>query len=64
MPRMKGDKLASAIRGLVPLQSIIMITAYGEASRYAGDFPLAVDRILSKPFELQELREVVRQLTK
>jgi CheY-like chemotaxis protein len=63
MPGMKGDKLAAAIRVLAPQQSIIMITAYGESLRLAGNFPLAVDMAMSKPFDLQELREAVRQLT-
>jgi CheY-like chemotaxis protein len=63
MPVMKGDKLAAAIKALAPQQPIIMMTAYGEALRLAGDFPLAVDLVMSKPFDLQELREAVRQTT-
>ena len=63
MPGMKGDKLAAAIRALAPQQPIIMMTAYGEALRFAGDFPLAVDSVMGKPFDLQELREAVRQAT-
>jgi CheY-like chemotaxis protein len=63
MPGMKGDKLAAAIKALAPQQPIIMMTAYGEALRLAGDFPLAVDLVMSKPFDLQELREAVREIT-
>ncbi len=63
MPDLKGDQLAAAIRGLKPNQRILMITAYGESLLLSGDSPLAVDRVLSKPFELQELRDVVHQLT-
>lgn len=62
MPVMKGDKLAAAIKALAPQLPIIMITAYGESLRLAGDFPLAVDLVISKPFEIQELRAAVRQL--
>jgi two-component system, cell cycle response regulator CpdR len=62
MPDIKGDKLAAAIRALVPQQSIIMITAYGERLRLAGDFPLAVDMVMSKPFAIEELREAVHRL--
>jgi CheY-like chemotaxis protein len=61
MPAMKGDEVASAIRALAPKQPIIMMTAYGEALRLAGSFPLAVDRVIRKPFDLQELREAVRE---
>ena len=63
MPGMKGDKLAAAIKALAPQQPIIMLTAYGESLRLAGNFPLAVDLVMGKPFDLQELREAVRQTT-
>ncbi len=63
MPVMKGDKLAAAIKALAPRQPIILITAYAESLRFAGTFPLAVDLALSKPFDLQELRKAVRQVT-
>jgi CheY-like chemotaxis protein len=62
MPQMKGDKLAAAIKALTPQLPIIMITAYGEALRHSGEFPLAVDKVISKPFDFEELREAVRQL--
>jgi CheY-like chemotaxis protein len=62
MPGMKGDKLAAAIKAKAPQQPILMITAHGESLRHSGDFPLAVDLVLSKPFGLQELREAVRQV--
>ncbi len=63
MPGMKGDKLAAAIRALAPRMPIIMMTAYGETLRLSGDFPLEVDLVMSKPFDLQELRKAVRQAT-
>ena len=62
MPGMKGDKLAAAIKALTPQQPIIMLTAYGEKLRFEGDFPLLVDRVMTKPFDLRELREAVRQI--
>ena len=63
MPVMKGDKLAAAIKKLAPHQPIILITAYSESLRASGDFPLAVDAVISKPFEVQEFRDTVRKLT-
>ncbi len=63
LPGMKGDKLAAAIRGLAPQKPIIMMTGYGDALRLSGDFPLAVDVQLTKPFDFQELREIVRRVT-
>lgn len=62
LPDMKGDKLAAAIKAQAPQQPIIMITAYGEALRLAGNFPLAVDLVMGKPFDIEEFREAVRQL--
>ncbi len=63
MPGMKGDKLAAAIKALAPRMPIILMTAYGEALRLSGDFPLQVDLVVSKPFDFEELREAVRQIT-
>ena len=64
MPVMKGDKLASAIKALAPQQPIIMVTAHGESLRLAGTYPLAVERVISKPFDLQEFRDIVQELTR
>jgi len=63
MPGMKGDEVAAAIKALAPRQPIIMMTAYGETLRLAGSFPLAVDLVIRKPFDVQGFREAVRQLT-
>ncbi|HWW00305.1 MAG TPA: response regulator [Candidatus Acidoferrum sp.] len=63
MPDMKGDKLAAAIKTLAPAQPIIMITAYSESLRASGNFPLAVDSVVSKPFDIAELRETIRKVT-
>ena len=62
MPDTKGDKLAAAIKALAPGQPILMITAYAETLRLAGIFPLSVDSVMSKPFEIREFRETVHQL--
>jgi CheY-like chemotaxis protein len=59
---MNGDEVAAAIRALAPQQPIIMITAYSEALRSGGSFPLAVDLVMSKPFDVRELQETVRRL--
>jgi CheY-like chemotaxis protein len=63
MPVMTGDKLAAAIKALVPHQPILLITAYAERLCSEGTSLLAVDLVLSKPFDAEKLREVVRQLT-
>jgi CheY-like chemotaxis protein len=63
MPLMSGDKLAAALKALVPGQPIILITAYAERLCSEGNPLLAVDVVMSKPFDAQKFREVVRQLT-
>jgi CheY-like chemotaxis protein len=63
LPVMTGDKLAAAIKALVPHQPILLITAYAERLCSEGTSLLAVDLVLSKPFDAEKLREVVRQLT-
>jgi CheY-like chemotaxis protein len=60
---MKGDELAAAMKALAPQQPIIMITAYGEQLQLSGGFPLAVDLVMGKPFDVQTLRAAVLQLT-
>jgi CheY-like chemotaxis protein len=61
MPGSKGDALAASIKAKAPQQSIIMITGHTEALRLAGNFPLTVDLVINKPFDMQELREAVRK---
>ena len=63
MPDTKGDKLAAAIKAQSPQQPILMITAYAETLRLAGSFPLSVDLVMSKPFDIREFRDAVLQLT-
>ena len=63
MPVMKGDTLAAAIKAHAPQQPIIMITGHPEKLRLAGNFPLAVNLVISKPFDVQEIREAVRKVT-
>jgi len=63
MPDTKGDKLAAAIKAQASGQPILMITAYAETLRLAGSFPLSVDLVLSKPFDVREFREAVLQMT-
>jgi len=58
----KGDQLAAAIKAVAPEQPILMITAYGENLRMAGSFPLAVDSVISKPFDVRDFREKVHQM--
>jgi CheY-like chemotaxis protein len=59
MPVMKGDELAMAIKTRDPKQPIVMITAYAETFQGNMAALSGVDFIISKPFLLENLREVI-----
>jgi CheY-like chemotaxis protein len=59
MPVMKGNELAVRIKQLAPKQPILMITAYFEE---LGNYENPVDRILNKPFTLDDLRGAIAEL--
>ena len=63
IPDLRGDQLAAAIRKLTAGQKILMMTAYGDSLRLSGNAAPMVDRIISKPFDIGEFRETIRQLT-
>lgn len=62
MPAMKGDELSAAIKSKWPGQPVIMITAYAEMLQSSGNKLAGVDRLISKPFLLEELREAIAQV--
>lgn len=62
LPLMNGDELAVAIKALDPNQPIALITAYAEALQSTGAALAGVDLVISKPFDLQELRQAVNRL--
>jgi CheY-like chemotaxis protein len=59
MPRMGGNELAARVKRLSPAPPILMITAYAEQ---LGIGDSAVDAILDKPFEFEDLRRTIAQL--
>jgi CheY-like chemotaxis protein len=63
MPNMKGDELAAAIKARAPKQPIVMITAYAEMLRAAGNPLTGVDCVISKPFLLENLREAIAKVS-
>ena len=63
MPQMKGDELALRLRERAPAQPIVLITAYAEMLK-ASQSPLAgVDGVVSKPFQLDDLRAAIAKAT-
>ncbi len=63
MPNMKGDELAAAIKARNPQQPVVLITAYAEMLRSSGNPLKDVDFVISKPFLLENLREVIAKVT-
>ena len=61
MPGMNGDELALHLKARWPDMPIIMLTAYAENLRASETGLPGVDALISKPFEVAELRLVVAQ---
>jgi CheY-like chemotaxis protein len=63
MPRVDGRKVAAAIKGLSPSTPVILLTGWGQRLLDEKDIPPNVDRVLSKPPRLAQLRAALEQLT-
>jgi len=59
MPRVDGRKLASFVKGTSESIPVILLTGWGQRLVAEGDVPPEVDRILSKPPKLRDLREAL-----
>jgi PAS domain S-box-containing protein len=59
MPRVDGRKLASFVKGVSESTPVILLTGWGQRLVAEGDVPPEVDRVLSKPPKLRELREAL-----
>jgi len=56
MPHVDGRKVASAIKAASPSTPVILLTGWGQRMLVEGEVPPHVDRVLSKPPKLRELR--------
>jgi signal transduction histidine kinase/ActR/RegA family two-component response regulator len=61
MPGVDGRRVAAAIKALSPRLPIVLLTGWGR-NFVAGDLPPHVDRVLSKPPKLEELRAALEEL--
>lgn len=59
MPYVDGRKVSSAIKTAAPATILLMLTGWGQRLVADGDIPTHVDRVLSKPPKLRELREAL-----
>jgi signal transduction histidine kinase len=62
MPYVDGRKVAAAIKALSPLTPVIMLTGWGQRLIAENETPAHVDKVLSKPPRLQELRAAFVEL--
>jgi PAS domain S-box-containing protein len=62
MPHVDGRTVASAIKALSPRTPVVMLTGWGQRLIAEGGVPVHVDRVLSKPPKLGELRAVLVEL--
>ena len=63
MPYVDGRKVAAAVKAASPSTPVIMLTGWGQRLIAEHDVPPHVDRVLSKPPKLQELRATLGELT-
>lgn len=61
MPYVDGRKVSSAVKSAAPKTIVLMLTGWGQRLVSDGDVPPHVDRVLSKPPKLRELREALAQ---
>ena len=63
MAGMKGDALAIAIKQRAPEHPVIMITAHAGMLESSGNPLTGVDVVLSKPFQLEDLRAAITKVS-
>jgi signal transduction histidine kinase/ActR/RegA family two-component response regulator/HAMP domain-containing protein len=59
MPYVDGRKVAAAVKGSSPATPVILLTGWGQSLQAEGELPPHVDRLMSKPPKLAELREAL-----
>ncbi len=62
MPYIDGRKVAAAIKAASPATPVILLTGWGKRMLAENDMPAHVNRILSKPPKLAELRLALAEL--
>jgi signal transduction histidine kinase/uncharacterized membrane protein affecting hemolysin expression len=62
MPHVDGRRVAEGVKRIAPGTPVIMLTGWGNRMIAEHDTPAHVDRVLSKPPRLAELRGALREL--
>ena len=64
MPYVDGRKVAAAVKAVASSTPVIMLTGWGRRMLSDNDVPPCVDRLLSKPPKIGELRSVFAELVR
>jgi len=59
MPMVDGRRVATAVKSASPRTPVFMLTGWGQGMADEGQIPADVDRMLTKPPKLRELREAL-----
>jgi CheY-like chemotaxis protein len=62
MPYVDGRRVAAAVKSASPKTPIILLTGWGQSLLEEGELPAHVDRLLSKPPKIADLREALTSL--
>jgi len=63
MPYVDGRKVAAAVKALTPDTPVVLVTGWGQRMQVENDLPAHVDRVISKPPKLGDLRRALVELT-
>jgi CheY-like chemotaxis protein len=63
MPETGGREVAAAIKAASPVTPIVLVTGWSDSVREENDVPPHVERVLSKPPDVEDLRRVIVELT-
>jgi signal transduction histidine kinase/CheY-like chemotaxis protein len=64
MPYVDGRRVAAAVKEASPTTPVILLTGWGQRLMSDDDFPPNIDRVLTKPPKLRELRQTLAELCK
>ncbi|MEJ1963414.1 MAG: ATP-binding protein [Gammaproteobacteria bacterium] len=62
MPHVDGRAVAAAVKEISPTTPVVLLTGWGERLLAEGTAPKNVNRVLSKPPRMQELRKTLAEL--
>jgi len=57
MPKMRGDALARAIKGVNPAQRVVMVSGFDDLILEQGKLPVFIDGLIAKPCTRDQLTD-------